>query len=192
SAGNSISGNHSSIGGLKGDDASHRGVPKGRALRGCLCGDPGRRALLLLQSCDTALRPSLMVAFLLKGVRPSLTSFVVAVLAVGLAWLWLKISVVASLVFVVAGAALGFGAFGAGRRLLRSERPKPERAVSYLDWTVMAPGAVAAAVGAVLIVVAIDIAPGDHASSETKALLGAIGAAVSTYLTTVFIKGAEE
>jgi len=133
-----------------------------------------------------------MVAFLLKGVRPSLTSFVVAVLAVGLAWLWLKISVVASLVFVVAGAALGFGAFGAGRRLLRSERPKPERAVSYLDWTVMAPGAVAAAVGAVLIVVAIDIAPGDHASSETKALLGAIGAAVSTYLTTVFIKGAEE
>jgi hypothetical protein len=133
-----------------------------------------------------------MIKVLFGQVRPSLPSLVVALGGVGLAYVWLDLSWLLAAVIAVALLALGAIAYGVGNSQLDRTKPKAVSALRWLGWTVAAPLGLAAFAAAAIIVLGISTVPGKHWSEERKQLTAALVAAITTYLTTVFIKGAED
>ncbi|HEY7118040.1 MAG TPA: hypothetical protein VH475_15740 [Tepidisphaeraceae bacterium] len=131
-----------------------------------------------------------MTALLFKNVRSTLPSLLVAALAVALAWGGIKIGYGWAAAAAAVVLLLGIAFLAVGDRQLRGNNVTG--GVAWLERAILVPGAVAAAVGATLIIIGIQLAPPEDASAETKALLGAVGTAISTYFTTVFIKGADD
>lgn len=77
---------------------------------------------------------------------------------------------------------------GMARRALRSEGAKA--AVRWLEWAVIGPGAVAAAAAAAAIWLAVDKTK--DLSPENKAVVTALVAATTTFLTTCFVEWTED
>ena len=133
-----------------------------------------------------------MFKTLFGQVSLSLPAFVVALGAAGLALLWIEVSWV--LAAAVAGALLlvGLVAYALADALLARPRPRVVAATRSLTFAVAAPLGLAAFVAAAVIVFSIETAPAEDWSEQRKQLTAAFAAAFTTFLTTAFVKGADE
>jgi hypothetical protein len=122
-------------------------------------------------------------------VRLGLSSFIVALAGVGLAYLWKQTSVLLVLGIAIALVGIGVGAYFLGKRCLVRDKPKAQAARRLFEWTLAAPIALAALAAAVIIILAIDFAAEKSWSEERKQLTAAAVAAITTFLTTAFVKG---
>jgi hypothetical protein len=130
----------------------------------------------------------------MKGMLSSaaLPSFIVSMLGVAIAFVWLT----GDVPYIVASAIIlgivGYGGIyveGRGRKALPRD---PVKAVHLMSFYVLWPGAFAAAAAAGVIVIAVVFADKDSWSVERKQLVAAIAAALTTFLTTAFLKSAED
>jgi Kef-type K+ transport system membrane component KefB len=133
-----------------------------------------------------------MVKLLFGGVRPGIAPLVVALAGVGLAYLWDRVSVLLAIAIALAFIVSGVVAYYLGRSCLRRDKPKAQAARRRFEWTVAAPVGLAAFAAAAIIVVAIEFAAEKSWSEEKKQLIAAAVAAITTFLTTAFVKGTGE
>ena len=125
-------------------------------------------------------------------VSVNLPSFLVALGGAFLALAWLELSWVVSATAFGLLLFMGAMSYLIGDAQLNQDRPKAVRAEQWLRWTILAPIGLAAFVGAVILVLGIDTAPKDSWSEQQKQLTAAFTAALTTYFTATFIKGADE
>ena len=127
---------------------------------------------------------------LFSKVGTSIPALMVALGGVGLAWIWLKHDFAIAILAVIGGLGVGLACFGLGHSALKRATPRPKRAVRLFEFSILAPGSIAAIASAALIFLAIDAE--DIKDPQDKALVVAAVAAVTGLLTTAFIKDAEE
>jgi hypothetical protein len=99
---------------------------------------------------------------------------------------WRYLAVVAAAMLVGLGLALD----QLGRLLLKAKQPKA--GVRLMEWWILAPSGIAAIASAVIIIIAVELAAPDDASSATKELLGALSAGITAFLTTMWIDPSEK
>jgi hypothetical protein len=127
--------------------------------------------------------------------QPAMPALFVAVGGWGFAWLWFDDDRrVIGIILVAALFVIGGVADLAGRTLVRS---KPVRARRLMEMGILAPAAVAIFVGGLLIVFGVQFEPsptttGGTVDPETKALAAAFVAAITTFGTVMWVKGAED
>jgi hypothetical protein len=126
------------------------------------------------------------------GLKTGLPSLFVAVTSIGLATMWLKIDHLAAALVVIVLAMGGLLAYLMGTRALAGSRPRPKAALFWFECATATPIAVGAAAAAVLILLGIEYVPARSWSGETKRLVAAGTAALTTYLTVGLIRGAEQ
>lgn len=129
-----------------------------------------------------------MNAFRLPILR-AVPALLVAVTGVALAWLAFRVTVWIALLLVALPIAIGWAQFWRGRRRLPAN---PVGAVKLMEWFVLVPGVVVAAVSGLLIGLGVFLEPAKEASLETKKLLAATSAALGGFLTAAFVKSAED
>jgi hypothetical protein len=107
----------------------------------------------------------------------------------GLAWLcfndlwWLAV--------IVATLAIALGSIldAAGDALLPA---RPLAALALLEWWLLTPAMAAASAGALVIVVTVALTVPEGTSADTKELVGALSAAITSFLTAGFISWASD
>jgi hypothetical protein len=125
----------------------------------------------------------------MSRLRKALPALVVAGAGVLLAWLWATSTVylsVGGLLVVLAG---GVVSAVLGRYSLPD---KPTRAGTLLEWSVLIDVALGIAAAGLIVWLGVWLEPSSEASLETKKMLAAGFGALSAFLTTTFIKGAED
>lgn len=128
----------------------------------------------------------------LRGLKTNLWAFAIAAAAIGFAVMWLNVNKIAAAGIAVAAAGLGGIAYWRGMCALSGDRPRPKRALNWLECAALLPAALGSAAGAIVILIAIKYAPAKSWSEQTTRLVAAGTAAVTTYLTTALVKGAEQ
>jgi hypothetical protein len=118
------------------------------------------------------------------------TSFLIALGGVLVAVLWFISGPWLVIAPLIGLAVLGYGCDAYARGRLLPEHPVT--ALRLMEYWVLLPGTLAALVSGLLIVLGVWWEPIEKATVEEKKLLAALVGAVSTFLTTAFVKAAEE
>jgi hypothetical protein len=114
-----------------------------------------------------------------------LRALAVALLGVGLAWLWIHELAWVAVVSGLAGMALGLGLDALGRLVFL--RKYPRLGLLFMEGWVLTPGVAAAAAAGVTVLVAVAFALPDDTPTETKELVGALSTGLTTFLAAAFI-----
>ena len=120
----------------------------------------------------------------------SLPALIVAAAGVGLAWICLKVNFAIAILVAIVALAVGLACYGLGHAALTRTTPRPVRALRFFEFSILAPGTLAAGASAGLIFLAVEEAA--KRSAENKALVAAAVGAATTFITTVLIKDAED
>lgn len=121
--------------------------------------------------------------------KESLSALAVTLLGIGLAWLGITVGWWPVSLAVLVPAGLGMGSSWLGERRLATA---PERAVRWMEWWVLVPGAAAALAQCLVIILGMRLELDDGASVQVRQLWAATIGAVSTFLLVTFVRGAEE
>jgi hypothetical protein len=122
----------------------------------------------------------------LKSILAALPALLVGLAGAGLAWVALKVNVVIALVAAVGFAGLGGIFIALARFQLYRSPPRTKSAVTWLGWGVLAPASIAAAIGAVLVWLAVDRTK--TKLPEDAALITAVVTAATTFFTASFVE----
>jgi hypothetical protein len=139
---------------------------------------------VVLQPRAAALREIVMLGHALVQLR----ALLIALAGVLLAWLWIHGAGPLVIVPPLFAFLVGWGLDWIGRTLLLPKHPV--WAVRFLEWWILLPASIAAAAGALVVIVAISLAAPDKAAESTKALLAALAAGLTAFLTGSFISWA--
>ncbi|MEX2203817.1 MAG: hypothetical protein WD965_06990 [Actinomycetota bacterium] len=121
--------------------------------------------------------------------RDALPAFLVGIGGLCLAWLYFAADWVAPVGLVALAVAGGVICYFVGRSRLPQY---PAGAVTWLSYWVLVPGAIAAAAAAIIIIIGVKWEPEETWSVESKKFSAAALAAVTTLLTTLYVKGADD
>lgn len=129
------------------------------------------------------------VGDLFSDLRTAARALLVAVLGVCFAILMLRKHWDMSTSLVCAAIVIAYLIEWVGRSKLPR---RPDEALPFLEWWQLAPAAISAFGSGLLIVVAVEWVPGDHADTERKELVGAVAAALTAFITSVMVQWASD
>jgi len=115
--------------------------------------------------------------------------FLIALAGVLVACLWLTGHWIVAACTIASLLVVGWMCDRHGRRLL----PRyPLSSVGWMEWWIVIPGSLAVFGAGLVIILAVCLEPSEKADVIPRKLLGAVAGATATFLTTLFVKAADD